>query len=393
MRIEGDSAFLSHAARIFERVGPDMPADAALRAYLAGPRKLGGLGRRRVSRAVFAAFRWLQWLDPSMPSERRIERAVELQDRFNKDPASVKVATLTTRAVPPWLATEMDLSGEYLKQLQREPSLWIRARVGMRDKVAEALGNCAAAVIPAGWTAPADLTALKYKGESDLFMTPSFREGAFEIQDLASQWVGHACDPQPGETWWDACAGEGGKTLHLSGLMRNRGLVWATDRSERRLSVLKRRAARAGVHNYRAVPWAAAGPSPVRTPCDGVLIDAPCSGVGTWQRNPHARWTVLPTDVQELVGIQLALLEAGAAALKPGGRLVYSVCTLTRSETVFVVDAFAQRHPEFQPRAIGYAGAAESGRPNGLLIWPQQIDANGMFIAAWTKPKPARPGK
>jgi 16S rRNA (cytosine967-C5)-methyltransferase len=162
---------------------------------------------------------------------------------------------------------------------------------------------------------------------------------------------------------------------------------------------------------------------------DGVLLDAPCSGVGTWQRNPHARWTTTPDDVRELAGVQLGLLNAVASAVKPGGRLVYAVCTLTRSETTAVADAFAAAHPEFAPvglaiaattkpsghstptsdeadPAIGRApvgsseGETAGGQtaephraieptagppPNRITLLPHALNANGMFIAAWRK--------
>ena len=225
------------------------------------------------------------------------------------------------------------------------------------------------------------MAALRYRGTADLHRTPAFQSGAFQIQDLASQMVGHACAPGPGETWWDACAGEGGKTLHLSDLMGNKGLIWATDRSVRRLGLLKKRAGRAGMFNYRGAVWTGTGPAPFKTKCDGVLVDAPCSGVGTWQRNPHARWTTTLEDVAELAAVQAALLARAAPSVKPGGRLVYSVCTLTRSETTAVADAFEAAHPDFEPAPVAIS-AQSSPR---VFLLPEDLNANGMFIAAWKR--------
>jgi 16S rRNA (cytosine967-C5)-methyltransferase len=164
--------------------------------------------------------------------------------------------------------------------------------------------------------------------------------------------------------------------------MQNKGLVLATDRSLRRLSVLRRRAARAGMFNYRAALWPGAGPAPFRTKCDGVLVDAPCSGVGTWQRNPHARWTTSIEDVRELAAVQAALLARAAPSVKPGGRVLYSVCTLTRSETSAVADGFEGAHPDFAPAPLGIAAAPDVSR---VALFPQDVDANGMFIAAWRR--------
>ena len=188
---------------------------------------------------------------------------------------------------------------------------------------------------------------------------------------------------QRGETWWDACAGEGGKLLHLSDGMENQGLIWASDRAEWRLRRLKRRTARARVFNYRLAPWDGGQKPPTRTRFDGILLDAPCSGLGTWHRNPHARWTATPADVTELRELQVRLLTHVAQALKPGGRLVYSVCTLTRAETLEVVERFEAQFPGFQPLAM--VDPLKPGKPAaaGLWTWPQDRGGSGMFVAAW----------
>jgi 16S rRNA (cytosine967-C5)-methyltransferase len=381
-----DSPTLNHAARVLAGLGREIPADAALRRYFVDNPRLGPREKRAISRAVFTYFRWRQWLEGGESGQRQVAAAAALQERFERDPAAVKVETLAARAVPEWLREEMETPADFLRQLQREPPLWLRARPGTGGRLAAALGDSTAS--------PRSADALRYEGRQDLFLTPQFHAGAFEIQDLASQLVGLAAAPNPGETWWDACAGEGGKTLHLADLMHNKGLIWATDRSERRLEVLKRRAARAKLFNYRAAPWAgaAAGPGgrpalPTKTKFDGVLVDAPCSGVGTWQRNPHARWTAVPRDVRELAATQGALLSAVAGSVKPGGRLIYAVCTLTRSETEAVATAFAAAHPDFEPAALPAAARPDPAGPetSAALLWPQALGANGMFIAAWRR--------
>jgi 16S rRNA (cytosine967-C5)-methyltransferase len=444
-----DSATLNRAAHVLRLVTEDTPADAALRAELAANRRLRPDERRAVTRAVFAYYRWLQWLDRRESLQNQVAAAVAWQARFDQNPASIKPETLAERAVPVWLREEFAPSADYLRQLQREPALWLRTRTGQTAAVARALGDCAAAApkVPGfefrvsssepgipnpklGTRNPEPgtvflETALRYTGSRDLFRTEAFQTGLFEIQDLASQLVGLACAPQPGETWWDACAGEGGKTLHLADLMQNKGLVWATDRSLRRLTLLQRRAARAQVFNYRSAAWDGSARLPTKTKFDGILVDAPCSGVGTWQRNPHARWTTTPTDVRELAAIQRTLLEHVAPALKPGGRLLYAVCTLTRSETTAVAESFTTAHPEFEPSPVfvsaGVAGRepAEPADPgpdpqlsaphsltpsrphsltpllphsltpslpsSALVLQPHELNANGMFLAAWKR--------
>jgi 16S rRNA (cytosine967-C5)-methyltransferase len=276
----------------------------------------------------------------------------------------------------------------WLQQLQREPALWIRSKLGFEAKVASALKDCSPVPSLSG-TNPCP-TAFRYSGITDLYRTPGFQSGDFEIQDLASQLVGHAAAPKPGETWWDACAGEGGKTMHLSDLMQNKGLLWASDRSLRRLAKLKERAARAKAFNFRTAPWEGGAHLPTKTKFDGILVDAPCSGIGTWQRNPHARWTTLPHDVVELAAVERNLLDHVSASLKPGGRLIYAVCTLSRAETTAVAEAFTASHPELTPEPVRLPGVDRVGSElkNGsaVTLWPQDLNANGMFIAAWKRP-------
>ena len=223
------------------------------------------------------------------------------------------------------------------------------------------------------------------KAGEDLFRTAEFHAGEFELQDISSQIVGLVCDAKPGETWWDACAGEGGKALHLCDLMRNKGLLWASDRVEWRLQKLKQRAARAKVFNYRAAPWDGGAKLPTKTKFNGILVDAPCSGMGTWQRNPQARWTTTPQDVNELSEVQKALLANVAGSLKPGGRLIYSVCTLTEAETIGVAENFSQRFPELKPLSFSNPATPQAPSANSLLLWPHDVEGNGMFICGWRK--------
>jgi 16S rRNA (cytosine967-C5)-methyltransferase len=365
-----DQTTLNHAAQVIGVISADQRADTALRFYFERHRYLRPPARRAISHTVFVYYRWLSWLDAKASPQKRLEQAAAMHARFTADPKSVKAEALAVLAVPAWLKTEMELPPDYLRQLQRDPVLWLRARPATGAKLGAALQDCEHST-----RAP---DALRFTGTKDLFHTEEFQSGAFEIQDLASQLVGHACAPKPGETWWDACAGDGGKTLHLADLMHNKGVVWASDRHDRRLAVLKRRAARAQLFNFRAVPWDGSARPPTKTKFDGILLDAPCSGIGTWQRNPHARWTTTPDDVRELAATQRALLEHVVGSLKPGGRLVYAVCTLSRSETTAVADAFAAAHAELEPWPLFDA------EPR-LTLWPQELNANGMFIAAWRR--------
>lgn len=368
------------ACLVIQRSSRERPADRVLREAL---RETAGMSRsqgREVSRRVFAYFRWRGLLDPARPLARQTDEALALADRFAREPGSFAEAELL-RVVPAWVAGQVEATPGWLRALQAEPALWLRARPGTGAVLAAELGGAAAPV-------PALPDALRYAGEPDLFRTPAFQAGRFELQDLASQLVGHFCAPRPGETWWDACAGEGGKTLHLSDLMQNRGLIWASDRSARRLAALRQRSARAGCFNYRVAPWDGGLHRPTGAKFDGVLLDAPCTGLGTWARNPHARWTVTPADVAELHAVQLQLLRHAAPAVKPGGRLIYAVCTLTRAETLGVAEAFDSTggwEPAPLPADFPAPEQIVPAGPGRWWVRPENAGANGMFIAAWRR--------
>jgi 16S rRNA (cytosine967-C5)-methyltransferase len=376
-----DSALLSRATLIIDQVSAENPADYVLRGVLGADKDLHPSDKRDISRAVFIYYRWLNWLDKAASTQSRVASALDLQRKFDTDPSYFKTETLAARAVPEWVHSEIDLAPGYLRHLQTDAALWIRVQKEFAAALPRSLGNLTPSPSPLVPEARRD-TTLRYTGQTDLFKTSEFHQGVFEIQDLASQLVGYAANPKPGETWWDTCAGEGGKTLHLSELMENKGLIWASDRNTGRLATLRKRAGRAQAFNYRAVTWNGGPFLPTKTKFDGILIDAPCSGVGTWQRNPHARWTTTPADVNELAEIQLQLLNHAAPALKPGGRLIYAVCTLTRSETTKVADIFTESHSDFIPDPV-FAG--DPAAPSQLHLWPHEINANGMFIAAWKR--------
>jgi 16S rRNA (cytosine967-C5)-methyltransferase len=368
------------AVEVVRTANRDKPADQALREVLKAMRELPPFDAAEVSRAVFTYYRWHGWLRDERTADARMRLARRLADRFRANPASFPLAELREKAVPAWAAAALEVSDAWVLSLQKEAALWLRAKPGTGKTLRERLfGAESTDLLP---------DALIYGGETDLFKTPEFHAGEFEIQDIASQAVGWLCAPQPGETWWDTCAGEGGKTLHLSALMQNKGLIWASDRAEWRLRSLKRRTGRAQVFNYRAAAWDGGPKLPTKTKFDGVLVDAPCSGVGTWQRNPHARWTTTENDVRELAEIQKRLLANAAPSVKPGGKLIFAVCTLTRAETTEVVERFQATQPEFVPMELSFpAGEIQQQLPvtSALTIWPQDLGGNGMFIAGWRR--------
>ena len=362
------------AAEIIAASSRENPADLALRKRFATDRP-SPEGRRAVTEAVFAYFRWHGWVTRTASVTRQIQQALDLDAEFKEKPTKFTEQELAPRAVPGWTRGHMDRPLPWLREIQQHPKLWLRARPDKAVELAAALNNSKAGPLP---------DSLEYKGGEDLFLKPQFKSGEFEIQDVASQAVGHICAPKEKETWWDACAGEGGKTLHFSDLMRNTGMIWSSDRAEWRLDQLKKRARRAGVFNYRAKLWDGSEHLPTKTMFDGILVDAPCSGIGTWGRNPHSRWTTTVDDVNELAQIQLDLLINATAALKVGGKLFYAVCTLARRETTEVADKFTKIFPQVRPLPFLLPALQKKAAPQ-LTIWPQDLHGNGMFVAAWTR--------
>ena len=374
------SLVLQIAAEVIGRASRDNPADSELREALKSRRLPTPEQQWEISRSVFNYYRWFGWLDTAHPLPGQIKHAIELAQAFKERPESFSDDKLVERVGPEWVRGQLEVSPTWARAIQTEPKLWLRARPGQGRALVDKLGaaRLEKELLP---------DAVQYKGEEDLFRRSEFHAGEFEIQDVASQAVGWLCAPQPGEMWWDSCAGEGGKTMHLSDLMQNKGLIWASDRAAWRLKNLKRRAARAKVFNFRSEIWDGGGKLPTKTKFDGILVDAPCSGVGTWQRNPHARWTTTLQDVQELGAVQSQLLNHVAGSLKPGGKLIYSVCTLTQAETAAVAESFSKEHPELTPMTLPKISESQSlftSSPT-VTIWPQDCGGNGMFIAGWRR--------
>jgi len=192
---------------------------------------------------------------------------------------------------------------------------------------------------------------LRLDGRPSLQEHPVFREGLAEVQDEASQLVCHLLAPRRGEMIVDFCAGAGGKTLAIAALMRNSGRVYAFDVSAKRLDKFKPRLARSGASNVH--PQLISGERDARVKrlfgkIDRVLVDAPCSGLGTLRRNPELKWRQQPADVEAMMLKQTAILEGAYRLVKAGGRLVYATCSLLREENEQVIERFVREHAEFK---------------------------------------------
>lgn len=225
--------------------------------------------------------------------------------------------------------------------------------------------------------------ALIVDGPLDAHGTPQWREGAYMPQSRGAMLVGRALSPVAGERVLDLCAAPGGKTTHLSALMQARGELVAVERHPGRAAALRRTCQRLRAENVRVEVADAALLRPEGACYDGVLVDPPCSGLGTLQARADLRWRASPSSIVGMAAEQRALLAAAAAAVRPGGRLVYSTCTLTTEENEGQVAAFLNDRPEFAVEDLGGelpAFAAPAG-PGFLTTFPNRHATAGFFVA------------
>jgi 16S rRNA (cytosine967-C5)-methyltransferase len=233
---------------------------------------------------------------------------------------------------------------------------------------------------------------LRLKARASVVATRAFRDGLVEVQDEGSQLVGLLVGARPGMQVVDFCAGAGGKTLAIAATMQNKGRVVACDVSAFRLERSGQRLRRAGVHNVERRALDADGRKWLKRHAgmfDRVLVDAPCTGIGTWRRNPDARWTLTPDDIAELPAKQADILATAAKLVKPGGRLVYATCSMLPAENEDIVRAFLVAHPDFALRPIAEAWKESIGTPlpagatsdDCLRLTPARHHTDGFFVA------------
>jgi len=197
-------------------------------------------------------------------------------------------------------------------------------------------------------TIPKAPDALVLVERKNVFLTDAFKKGYFEVQDASSQLVAPFLDVQPGQKVVDACAGAGGKTLHLASLMENKGQIIAMDIHAHKLAELKKRAKRDGAHNIETRPIEGTKSiKKLKGKVDRVLLDAPCSGLGVLKRNPDSKWKLNPEFLERVKKTQAEIIDQYASMVKEGGKLVYATCSILPSENELQVKAFLKKHPEF----------------------------------------------
>jgi 16S rRNA (cytosine967-C5)-methyltransferase len=241
---------------------------------------------------------------------------------------------------------------------------------------------------------------LRIAGKPTLNKSDAFVRGAFEVQDEGSQLLAMLLDAKRGEMVVDFCAGAGGKTLAIGAGMRSTGRLYAFDTSAHRLDALKPRLARSGLSNVHPAAIAHERDDRVKRlsgKIDRVLVDAPCSGLGTLRRNPDLKWRQTMQLVKDMAVTQTAILQSAARLLKPGGRLVYATCSMMVQEDEAIAQAFTEANKEFTPMDAGAilselkverSESLCSGGENGLRylrLWPHRHQTDGFFAAVWQK--------
>lgn len=442
-----------------QRAVRGVPADAVVNLYLRARRYIGSKDRAAITGLVYAVLRrraqldwWIAYAREGArrgtfgtDSRRRVIAALAIIEgwpaeavadafdggRFRPAPLNESerhlAQTLHGRSLehpaqpeavqfnaPDWLLPSLrarfggDLKRE-MAGLNEPAPLDLRVNI-LRGERAAAQRQLAAGGIRAAPT-PLSPWGLRVEGRPNLPVHEAFTSGLVEIQDEGSQLAALLVGAKPGMRVCDFCAGAGGKSLALAAAMANKGHVVACDVSGPRLEGATKRLRRAGVHNVERRhldserdPWVKRQAGTF----DRVLVDAPCSGTGTWRRNPDARWKLTPQDVAELRELQARILGSAGRLVKPGGRLVYVTCSLLPEENERQAEAFAAANPDFAPIPLGDVwrealgtrpparhpdkGHSDGGDP-WLRLSPARHGTDGFFVAVFARragPDPAR---
>jgi 16S rRNA (cytosine967-C5)-methyltransferase len=424
------AARLSAAIDLIETIDKErIPAAKALKEWGTAHRYAGSGDRAAISGLIWDVLRrqassaWI--MDDDTPRSRllgmlRLERKLDAEaiaalcdgGRFAPAPlTAAERAALTSRTLqdapasvagdyPEWLdlylaqAFGEERAAEATAMASRAPlDLRVNTLKAKREKVSSSLAHLGAR--PAPWSPVGLRIELAADARNPgIHAEEDFIKGTVEVQDEGSQLAALLSAAKPGEQVIDLCAGAGGKTLALAAMMGGKGRLIATDRDKRQLAPIHERLSRAGVHNAEVRTPKGDGDtlSDIKASADLVLIDAPCTGTGTWRRNPDAKWRVRPGALEVRLKDQVEVLDHAAPLVKPGGRIAYITCSVLPPENGEQVRGFLGRHPEFAvvPPAQTVTvlwdkaedfGAATLQSPEGLLMTPRRTGTDGFFVA------------
>jgi 16S rRNA (cytosine967-C5)-methyltransferase len=428
------AARLSAAIEVIEAIDSQrVPAAKALKEWGTAHRFAGSGDRAAISGLVYDVLRrqassaWI--MDAAAPRSRllgmlKLERGLDADaiaalcdgSRFAPAPLSEgERAALVSRTVtdapahiagdyPEWLDEYLadvfgdDRAAEAAAMASRAPlDLRVNTLKAKREKVLGALRHLGATATP--WSPLGLRIQLGADARNPgVHAEEEFIKGGIEVQDEGSQLAAMLSGAKPGEQVIDLCAGAGGKTLALAAMMQGRGRLIATDRDKRQLAPIHERLSRAGVHNADVrTPKGEDDPlSDIRASADLVLIDAPCTGTGTWRRNPDAKWRMRPGALEVRLKDQIEALDRAAALVKPGGRIAYITCSVLPPENSEQVRKFIGRHSDFTVTPPSQAASVLWDRADdflaavylsdeGLLMTPRRTGTDGFFVSILTR--------
>ncbi len=396
------------------------PTDAVLTRFFRQHRELGSRERATLSDMVFAVLRHKLRFEHFAPSgsgprERRlailglapvarefVDGALnDTEKQWLRQCEAIRTEDLLERHrhnLPDWLLEplQMALGVEFWPWVQaqaEEAPLDLRVNA-LRHRTTEIMQELAHAGVSCRATTYSPW-GLRVVGKPSLARVDAYVRGAVEVQDEGSQLLALLVDPKRGEMVTDFCAGGGGKTLALGAAMRNTGRLYAFDTSAHRLEGLTPRLARSGLSNVHPAALAHERDERIKRlagKMDRVLVDAPCSGLGTLRRHPDLKWRQTPRTVAALVQTQAAILDSAARLLKPGGRLVYATCSVLPAENEQQALAFGERHPDFVPLPVAEVLQQQKIPQSSDLCagpymqtWPHRHGMDSFFAAVWTK--------
>jgi 16S rRNA (cytosine967-C5)-methyltransferase len=415
------NALLDTATELLREVGKlDMPADVVVSNFFRKRRELGPRERHALAETAYAVLRQrLLFTHLAQSGHGALERRLailawqggEQLIRGGMGPNEQKwlneVNKLDRNAfseklrhnLPDWLAgalkADLGEAGfwEFVESMKGSAPLDLRVNLlkTSREKARQALAEAEIQ----SFETPYSPWGLRVDGKPALQKTEVFIDGDVEVQDEGSQLLAAIVAPKRGEMVVDFCAGAGGKTLALGAAMRNTGRLYAFDVNGHRLDKLKPRLARSGLSNVHPAQLTNERDDRVKRlagKIDRVLVDAPCSGLGTLRRNPDLKWRLSAKAIDEMTELQARILDSACRLLKPGGRLVYATCSPLRREDEAIAEAFAAAHPEFEKldvrellEASKVERAAELVSDGWFRSWPHRHGMDGFFAAAWQK--------
>lgn len=385
-RLQAASEVLDEVIASAREDGP--PADTIVTHYFKQRRYAGSKDRRAVRELVFRAIRRsaqrpengraaILGLAAEEPALFGLFGQPRGPERFDEREMGAPAGT-----VPGWLIPELSpLVGQ-----DEWPALLERAPLDLRVNAARTTRDALLPEFPQGAPTPSSPWGIRLPADSRIDDQGAYRDGLVEVQDEGSQLIALAGEPGGCRTILDLCAGAGGKALAFAAAAPDAHIL-ATDSNRLRLSKLPARAQRAGATIETRLlnpPNELAELAQWREATDLVLVDAPCSGSGTWRRNPEGRWRLTPERLERVIAIQERLLDIGAALVRPGGRLVYAVCSILSREGSGQIARFLDRHSswirEETPIATGRLDGA------GRLLTPGQDGTDGFFVARLARP-------